>query len=106
MLTKSQTNLTAGSPVQITGTLTGAYSNQAAQSIIGSSPSQTLSAYNGQPFINGSFVSPTISANLTSGNNGGFFGNGVFGGNTDYNSGFWNWGGGNTGGGNNGGTGG
>lgn len=38
-----------------------------------------LVPYNGQPFVEAQFATPTISSNLPSGGNGGWFGSGVFG---------------------------
>ncbi len=99
IVSKTPLQLTAGSPVQVTGMLQGSFSTQAAQSFAGSLPGgNALTSYDGQPFVEAQFGTSTISSNLTSGNNGGFFGSGVFGGGNGITNGGTNNGGTNTGG--------
>jgi hypothetical protein len=69
--TKEAISLTAGSPVQITGTLQPAFSPEAAQAFTGASPGQAaLTAYNGKPYVQAMFIGP-VSANLSGGQGAG-----------------------------------
>jgi hypothetical protein len=69
--TKEARSLTAGSPVQITGTLQPTFSTEAAQAFTGGSLGQTaLSAYNGKPYVQAVLIGP-VSANLSGGQGAG-----------------------------------
>lgn len=78
VLSKSSIGVQSGSSVQLTGTLLPGFSAQAAQRYGASFPEGALGdAYNGQPYIEAVFVAPKISANVTTGGDGGFSGSGI-----------------------------
>jgi hypothetical protein len=68
---KETMSLTAGSPVQVVGSLQPTFSAEAAQAFTGGSPDQAgLTAYNGKPYVQAVFVGP-VSANLSGGQGAG-----------------------------------
>jgi hypothetical protein len=70
-VTKETTSFTAGSPVQITGTLQPAFNANQAQAFTGSPLDQApLTADNGKPYIQAVFAGP-VSANISGGQGAG-----------------------------------
>lgn len=68
---KNTTQLTAGSPVQVTGVLQPTFDqNQAATFTGGNLGQGQFTGFNGKPYVQAEFAGP-ISANLTKGNQGG-----------------------------------
>jgi len=78
VLSRAPVAVPPGGSVQVTGTLLANYTDQAARRFGAVVPAGAATqAYTGQPFVEAAFVSSRISANVTTGGNGGFTGTGI-----------------------------
>jgi hypothetical protein len=107
VLSRTPVAVTPGGSVQVTGMLAADYTDQAARRFGAAVPAgPATQVYTGQPFVEAAFVSSRISANMTTGGNGGFTGTGILTQGGTLANGFAGGGGAGLGGGNGGGKGG